>query len=259
MIICLLAGMFYTEVLQAGTIQKRDVMNENLIELAQQILLAAKTKESTDSIAKILELISPAVLKEQLKSDNDKKAFWLNIYNAFTQIILTRNPDKYKNRSDFFKDKQIRLAGRALSLDDIEHGLLRRSKSKLSFGYFNKLFPGSFERANRVDKLDYRIHFALNCGAKSCPPIAFYSPESLDKQLDLSTKVYLRGECDYNMNKNEIGVPALMGWFRHDFGGRSGMKTILRKVEVISQDQNPDIYFKKYDWSLFLENYKSEQ
>ena len=79
-----------------------------------------------------------------------------------------------------------------MSLDDIEHGILRRSKIKWSEGYFNKLFPSKFEKENRVNKVDYRIHFALNCGARSCPPIAFYDPEKLDKQLDVATMIYLK-------------------------------------------------------------------
>ena len=38
-----------------------------------------------------------------------------------------------------------------------------------------------------VDVIDFRIHFALNCGAKSCPPIAFYSYDKINDQLDLAT------------------------------------------------------------------------
>jgi hypothetical protein len=105
-------------------------------------------------------------------------------------------------------------------LDDIEHGILRRSKVKWSFGYFNKLFPSAFEKKHRVDTLDYRIHFSLNCGAISCPPIAFYKPEQLDKQLEVATKVYLSGEAAYNEADNTVALPALMGWFRGDFGGK---------------------------------------
>ena len=105
-------------------------------------------------------------------------------------------------------------------MDDIEHGILRRSKVKWSFGYFNKLFPSAFEKKHRVDTLDYRIHFSLNCGATSCPPIAFYKPEQLDKQLEVATKVYLSGEAAYNEADNTVALPALMGWFRGVFGGK---------------------------------------
>lgn len=68
--------------------------------------------------------------------------------------------------------------------------------------------------------MDYRTHFALNCGAKSCPPIAFYKPEELNEQLDMAMKVYLQNETTYNQAKNIVELPAIMGWFRRDFGGK---------------------------------------
>jgi hypothetical protein len=234
-------------------------MHVDLIDISQQLLYAAKTKEPTDSFTTILKNISENHLLNQLANDNLKKAFWINIYNAYTQVVLSKNPDKYKKRGAFFSDKQIVIAQKGLSLDDIEHGILRHSKVKWGLGHFNKLFPGKFEKQHRVDTLDYRIHFSLNCGAKSCPPIAFYSPDQLDKQLNTATKVYLKGESEYNEAQNTIALPALMGWFRGDFNGKSGMKKLLKLNGIIPENKSPSVNFKKYDWNLFLENYKSEQ
>lgn len=230
----------------------------NLIQTSQKILLAAKRHETTDSLTALLRQVSEADLLNQLTDDNHKKAFWINLYNAYTQIILSGNPDLYKERSSFFGGKLIHIAGKDHSLDDIEHGLLRRSKVKWSLGYFNKLFPSSFEKKNRVDTLDYRIHFSLNCGAKSCPPIAFYRPEQLDKQLDVATKTFLKGESEYDSASNTIYLPTMMNWFRRDFGGKNKMKELLHRIEVLLPGQDPTIKFKKYDWNLFLENYKTE-
>jgi len=117
--------------------------------------------------------------------------------------------------------------------------------------------PVETEKKLRVAKLDYRIHFALNCGAKSCPPIAFYKPETLNKQLDLATNAYLKSEVEYNENTNIVKLPALMSWFRRDFGGKKKMKTLLKELSIIPEDKNPSINFKNYDWTLYLENYKS--
>ncbi|MCW3106022.1 MAG: hypothetical protein JWQ09_528 [Segetibacter sp.] len=242
----------------ANTTLHDTINTVNLIETSQQLLLQAKTHESTDSLVKVVEDIPEIALNTQLTNDTYKKVFWINLYNAFTQVILARNPDRYKNRSSFFGDKQISIAGRKLSLDDIEHGLLRHSKIKWSLGHVNKLFPSAFEKKQRVDSVDYRIHFSLNCGAKSCPPIAFYSPDRLDKQLDMATKVYLQGEVEYNEKDNCVALPAIMGWFRGDFGGKKKMIELLHKLEIVPKDKNPAITFKKYNWSLFLENYKAE-
>ncbi|GEO09151.1 DUF547 domain-containing protein [Segetibacter aerophilus] len=230
----------------------------NIIETSQQLLLQAKTREPTDSLVKVIERITEGDLTSQLTNDTYKKTFWINIYNAFTQVILTKNPDKYKNRGSLFGDKQINIAGQKLSLDDIEHGVLRHSKVKWSLGYINKLFPSSFEKKQRVDSLDYRIHFSLNCGAKSCPPIAFYNPEQLDKQLNMATRVYLQGEAEYNEKENRVALPATMGWFRKDFGGKKKMLELLHQLEIIPKSKQPAIEFKKYNWNLFLENYKAE-
>jgi hypothetical protein len=237
---------------------KQHFVDVQLIEVSQSLLLAAKTKEPTGSFAAILQKTAPGELQKQLVTDDQKKAFWINIYNAYTQIILSKNPDQYKKRSRFFGSRQIIIAGRRLSLDDIEHGILRHSKIKWSLGYFNKLFPSSFEKENRVEKLDYRIHFSLNCGAKSCPPIAFYKPEQLNKQLDMATRVYLKGEAEYKEAANDVYLPALMSWFRRDFGGKKKMNTLLTDLSIIPAGKNPSVHFKKYDWNLYLENYKNE-
>jgi hypothetical protein len=239
--------------------QEAHLSDENrFTKISQQLLLTAKRREPADSVIQFLQQISPDDLYQELNNDTKKKTFWLNIYNAFTQLALAQNPDQYKKRGQFFGQKNIVIAGERLSLDRIEHGLLRRSKTKWSMGYFNRLFPSSFERKHRVDSVDYRIHFALNCGAKSCPPIAFYRAEQLDKQLDLATRVYLRNEAVYDTIKNEIALPAIMGWFRGDFGGKRKMTELLRKISVIPNDANPSIKFKKYDWNLYLDNYKTD-
>ena len=258
---CLVYLLIFISLINPATAAssiKTDSVGTNLIEISEQLLLAAKTREPTDSLAAILQSLDESELQKQIVTDDQKKAFWINMYNAFTQIILSKNPDQYKNRSSFFGSKQIMIASKKLSLDDIEHGILRHSKIKWSLGYFNKPFPGKFEKNNRVNKIDYRIHFALNCGAKSCPPIAFYKPEQINKQLDIATQVYLKGESEYKETENKVYVPALMGWFRKDFGGKKKMNLLLRKLDIVPENKNPSIHFKKYDWNLFLENYKNE-
>ena len=250
--------LFMNNISSANTNLNINHPDVNIIETSQQLLLQAKTHQPTDSLADLIKNISEETLKQQLKDDNYKKAFWINVYNAYTQIILSKDSAQYKNRSSFFSARQIAIAGKQLSLDDIEHGILRHSKIKWSLGYLNKCFPSVFEKQQRVEKADYRIHFALNCGAKSCPPIAFYKPEQLDKQLGMATKAYLQGEAEYDEAENTVALPAIMGWFRGDFGGKKKMVELLRYLQIVPKGKNPAIKFKKYNWNLFLENYKSE-
>ena len=227
-----------------------------LVQLSQDFMYAAKTGEQTTSFITSLKDLSMDELTATITNDNEKKAFWINLYNAYTNTALKNNPDQYSNRGKFFGNEFIEIAGKKFSLDGIEHGILRRSKIKWSLGYFNKLFPNKIEKRLRVDKLDYRLHFALNCGAKSCPPIAFYKSETIDQQLDLATKAYLTGEAEYDAVTNIVKLPTLMSWFRRDFGGKKKMIELLKQLSIIPVDKNPKVKFKSYDWTLYLENYK---
>lgn len=248
-----------TSTVSSGVIKpiSNVIHSENkLVQLSQDFMYAAKTGDETSDFISRLKQIEMDELQLNIKTDHEKKAFWINLYNAYTQVALKENPAQYKNRGRFFGNKFIQIAGHSFSLDDIEHGILRRSKVKWSLGYFNKLFPGKIEKQLRVAALDYRIHFALNCGAKSCPPIAFYRAEDIDKQLDIATKVYLDGEAEYNESVNRIKLPALMSWFRRDFGGKKGMIALLQTLAIVPVGKKTGIQFKQYDWTLYLQNYK---
>jgi thiol-disulfide isomerase/thioredoxin len=224
--------------------------------LSQNFMYAAKTGDDVTADKKQLKNLSYDSLVSEISTDDLKKAFWINLYNAYTYSALKQNPDQYKNRKAFFKNKNIEIAGKRFSLDKIEHGFLRRSKIKWSLGYLNKFFPSKTEKQLRVSHLDYRIHFALNCGAKSCPPIAFYNPENIDTQLDIATTAYLTGEVEYDESKNIVHLPALLNWFRRDFGGKKNIIKLLKTKQLIPEDKNPKIEFKKYDWSVYLDNFK---
>lgn len=233
-------------------------VNKNPVtELSAEFIYAAKTGGETIGIENKLQALSLDDLKNALKTDDEKKAFWINIYNGYTQILLKKDAGKYKKRNKFFKAKQIPIAGKIFSLDEIEHDILRRLKIKWSLGYFNKLFPSKINKSLMVKQLDYRIHFALNCGALSCPPIAFYDPANLETQLDIATRSYLTGEATYDTQNNSLKLPAIMGWFRHDFNGKKHMLKVVKKYNIVPQEKYPSISFKKYNWNLYLNNYKN--
>ena len=199
--------------------------------------------------------VSQEALKNELNSENKAKAFWINIYNTFAQYLLMEHPDYYEDRNDFFSDDLITIAGHKLSLDDIEHGIIRRSKNKYSMGYVGKFSVGDFEKRFRLEKTDYRIHFALNCGAKSCPPVALYKANRIDQQLDQSTKAYLKANTKFDAEEGEVLVPKLCSWFRADFGGEDGIIDMLHKYKIIPKDKEPDVDYLDYNWELSLSNY----
>lgn len=247
-----------TKAVTTGPMQNT-FSNNKLVKLSQEFIYAAKTGEPIDVFLQQLNALSFSRLTAALPTDNAKKAFWINLYNGYTSAALSKAPELYQDRNAFFKAKSIPVAGTLYSLDDIEHGILRHSKIKWSLGHFTNPFPGKREKTLRVDTLDYRIHFALNCGAKSCPPIAFYNDETLEVQLEKATKVYLSGEAEFNPAANEVWVPQLMSWFRADFGGKRGIQAILQRHGIVPAGVKPKIKFKEYDWTLTLDNYAQQK
>lgn len=225
--------------------------NSSIVKRAEQLLLAVKMQESTDGLRKALERITLKELKDSLNSDDCKKAFWVNIYNAYYQIL--RKVEGVEKPAIFTK-KLICIANTSWSLDDIEHGILRRYRSKYSLGYLPQLFASKMIKELAVSNIDYRIHFALNCGAKSCPPIAFYSVEQVEPQLEMATLSFLESETDTFNEKREIHVNRILMWFLADFGGKKGIRKILNeKLQIDTKGFK--LVFKSYSWDELLDNY----
>lgn len=226
----------------------------NYLALSEEILEAIERKEDVSIQMKTLSFANENQLAGQLGTDAQKVAFWVNIYNAYIQIILTKDQNKYDDRSTFFKEKQINIAGKLLSFADIEHGIIRGSQHEYFLGYLKRWFVDDFEKKFRVKKRDWRIHFALNCGAKSCPPVAIYKWERLDEQLDLSTENYLKKFTSFVADEQTAYVTSLFSWFRGDFDGLDGIKQILLQYKLIP-NKNVKLKTTNYDWTLDLGNF----
>ncbi len=226
----------------------------SLVEISQQLLEKVKAKKSTKALEKELKEMPMSKLYEGLKTDEEKLAFWINIYNAFIQIKLNDNPKLYDDRGTFFTKPQIDIAGETLCFQKIEHGFIRKSQWDKGGGYIRTFLPKKMERKLRVDDRDWRIHFALNCGAKSCPPVGIYSADNLDKELDFMTKRYLKNTTEYDKKEDVVKAVALFSWFRGDFGGKRGTKKILKNQGLIP-DTKVDLKFLDYDWTLLTNQF----
>jgi len=220
------------------------------IELSEELLLAVKLKKATTPLEAGLKNLSLSSLKEALQDDDRKKAFWINSYNAYFQIIRSEGTQK----PDIYRKRLIHIAGYVFSLDDIEHGILRRNRYKYSMGYLKNIFAKRMIKSLSVDRLDYRIHFALNCGAKSCPPIAFYKHSLLDKQLNLATQSFLEAETIIDEQEATVHVTALFKWFAGDFGGKKGIVNIY-KNQLDVDISKLEIKYSAYSWEEDLYNF----
>jgi hypothetical protein len=232
------------------------------VALSASFLLAVRRDEPTEELAATLAGLDSETLATRLDTDDARTAFWVNVYNATTQQALAADPGRYESRRQFFSSPLVTVADKPLSLNDIENGILRRSHSMFTMGYVRTPGPlrdGFIER-HAPDERDPRIHFALNCAADSCPPIAAYTREDIDSQLDLATRGYLdeyvaydpdaRGRFGGLRGSGRALVPRVMLWFRGDFGGHRGIVEMLRRYEQIPSDADPRLSYRDWDWSF---------
>lgn len=223
----------------------------NILQLSEKLLYAVKVEEPTDSLELELAGLTQLNLIHGLSNNNARKTFWINVYNAWYQILAVREK---KSAPAIFTTKSIKIAGHLFSLDDIEHGILRKYRWKYSLGYLPQFYPSKLIKQLAVTKIDYRIHFAMNCGAKSCPPIAFYNYENIDKQLDMATLSFLKSETEIDEKNKVIRATTIMKWFIADFGGKKGIKNILQRNLNIDPS-GYSIKFKRYNQSTELKNF----
>jgi hypothetical protein len=222
---------------------------------ARAFLNAVSDGDGTDDEREAIAALSEAALDEL--SRDETMVFWVNLYNAFVQDDLRRHPERYHDRRAFFRERRHTVASTDLSLDLIEHGILRHSKWKYGLGYIPHLFPSAFERRHRVPEIDPRVHFALNCGAESCPPIAVYTTETLDTDLDVSARGFLEATTRYDSDADVLRVSRVFLWYRGDFGGGHDIRRLLRKYGV-HPDGNPKIRYDEWEWTMKRGFYRSD-
>lgn len=229
-------------------------MPENIQKTAADFLLALKLNQSVDHHLVLLYTLPAHLVLEALRSDQEKKTFWINCYNAFF-LYLRRNQGIEKPA--IFREKLCLIAGQEFSLDEIEHGILRRYRAKLALGYLPNVLAPKLIRQLAVEKIDARIHFALNCGAVSCPPIAFYSVEKINQQLDWASESFLESETDVLPAQKEIHFSRLGYWYLGDFGGRDGIRKMVQQYLKVPTNSYR-VIFKDYNWKEDLNNFAAE-
>lgn len=194
-----------------------------------------KEDYSLDSLEEFLENIQSFDLSE-LRNDRENMAFWINVYNGLTNYQIVKNQlwESVWEKQDFFTNPCLKVGNFDFSLDDIEHGILRRNGHRKN----NKpdQFPESDKRHKfMVQAMDYRVHFALNCGSLSCPPIAFYSSTKIDEQLRLAEEGFSSTEFMVNHGEKTIDCSSIFIWYRSDFGNHYLNDSVLSQYTVIER------------------------
>ena len=159
----------------------------------------------------------------------ERAALFINVYNAMIVHATAERgapADSPAARAAFFGSAggaAYSVAGFAFSADDVEHGVLRcNAPSVGSVGGALRLpwathFPrGDARAALALPKLDARVHAALNCGARSCPPIKVYAASSLSEALDGAMSA-LCGDARVDERARTVELSMIFKWYARDF------------------------------------------
>ncbi len=157
-------------------------------------------------------------------SKDEKLAYWINAYNAFTiQLILDNTQHKIKSIKDIgdkikipfvntpWDVKFINIGGKKMDLNNIEHGIIRKD--------FN----------------EPRIHFALVCAAKSCPPLRneAYIAAKLNQQLDDQGVDFLNDSYKNQVSAKEAKLSNIFKWYGSDFKDKAPILDGIQSIKKI--------------------------
>ena len=120
-------------------------------------------------------------------------------------------------RVAFFHQVKFQVGPHLYSFHEWEHGIMRGNR-KAPHGLRAPLGKRDPRRQLVVSKPDGRIHFALNCGANSCPPIRFFTGDALHRELRIVTMGFCEDEANVSVKDNALYVSKIFMWYRADFG-----------------------------------------
>ncbi len=175
-------------------------------------------------------------------------AFWLNLYNAgaigSAASAFDASADSVLRIPGAFSRPWVTIAGEKLSLDDIEHGKIRRFR-------------------------DPRIHGALVCGSISCPTLRGtpFTGEEVESQLEDQMRSFIiSGGGQIDRAANTVTLSRVLKWYGRDFVSPSKMPTIIpanssairdavsewfgEEDRIFINENRPSVQFASYDWAL---------
>jgi hypothetical protein len=169
---------------------------------------------------------------------NEQFAYWVNLYNAATvRVIIDHYPVKSIRDIGLlgqgpWKDKILRVEGKSLSLDDIEHGILRPIWK------------------------DVRVHYAVNCASIGCPNLALkaYRGGTVELMLDEGARAYINHSRGFDRVDGQLVVSNIFEWYQSDWGSEEDVLRHARKYATnktaahINGAKAIDVY--DYNWSL---------
>ncbi len=162
-------------------------------------------------------------------SKGEKMAYWINAYNAFTvKLIVNNYPVKsitdLENGKPWDK-KWIKLGSKTYSLNNIENDILRPTYK------------------------DARIHFAVNCAAKSCPPLLnkAWTSRNLESNFEGQAKSFINNKAYNKVGASEIEISKIFEWYAVDFGD---IVSYVNKYASTKATNKAKVKYMEYNWDL---------
>ena len=196
---------------------------------------------TTSDRAALDAYVAALAAMEEPEDDSEASAYWANLYNAVTvQTVADSYPvESIKDiggglfSSGPWKSDRVTVRGEALSLDDIEHGILR------------KRYPSPL------------VHYTVNCASVGCPNLLpkLWRGETLDADREAAARAFVNSPRGVTIRDGKATVSSIYSWFQSDFGGsRASVVDHLRDYadpELAEQLEGIRKYSKHdYDWSL---------
>ncbi|MBA3881825.1 MAG: DUF547 domain-containing protein [Chthoniobacterales bacterium] len=180
-----------------------------------------------------LQAVVDGIAKENVGSQNqkDQLAYYVNAYNAW---ILHEALGKYPVKSvkdalfTFFTAKRIKVAGSETSFNALEKETIRSK--------FN----------------DPRVHFALNCASRSCPPLLAdaFRGDKLDAQFEKLAKGFVNSERGVRGDGGRVELSKIFDWYKDDFAKDGGAVAFINKRRTDPLPADAKISYQDYDWGL---------
>lgn len=194
--------------------------------------------------ADLKALVSQVSAARPSQLDRDRRmAFWINAYNILAIDLVAKNypVDSIKDIGSFFSPvwghEVARIEGKAISLETIEHGILRKMG-------------------------DPRIHAAIVCASTSCPSLARvpFRPDHLDADLDSAMRNWLKSAqkgISIDRKRKRIKLSKIFDWFEEDFTTQGGVLEAIqpylgqsRALWIRMNGKSASVGYLDYDWTL---------
>ena len=191
-----------------------------------------------------------------------KMAFVINLYNTMIKIafVIAGIPKNDLTRLSFFDTVAVNIGGDIFTFNDLENGILRANS--VPPYHLTKPFSKGDEREHfALAKTDHRIHFALNCGAKSCPPVRKYTSTGLEDELQAAAIAFCEDDSNVRLDlpKRKLILSKIFKWYNMDFANSKEQvpRQILKyltgekkdALEHLLKSADFEIDFIAYDWT----------